>query len=131
MTKKLPTAKYAKPEAGVARLVVFTQVYENYGSADEPYWKAKFGSEYCVATAGATLFGSETKAKSEALIEAARELIESDNEWVREWVIDWAWVEAGEMTESERLELEFEGSISTGCPISVEWLRSVREEVTA
>ena len=28
----------------MAKLMITTQVYENYGSADVPYWKAKGGN---------------------------------------------------------------------------------------
>jgi len=32
----------------MAKLLIQTQVYENYGDADKPYWKAKGGGDYVV-----------------------------------------------------------------------------------
>ena len=32
----------------MAKLLITTQVYENYGDADKPYWKAKGGGDYVV-----------------------------------------------------------------------------------
>lgn len=126
MTTKLP-AKYALPKTGVARLIAVTQVHEDYGSPNEPYWKPKFGSDYCIAEAGACLFGAETAARSKALVEEARPLIEADSAMLYEVIIDWYWTEPGEATEAERMELEYEGGLKTGA-ISVEWLRAVSAE---
>jgi len=98
----------------MAKIVLFTQVYENYafdeegnlGTGVNAYWKAKGGSEYVVknidinqATVIATLAAGQ---------------IGQDNEMFRETVISWSLVSDDYMTEFERQQLEYDGRIT--CP---------------
>ncbi len=90
----------------MSKLLISTQYHENYGSADEPYWKAKGGSDYVVkkfkgGMADATL-----------AIMALRDQIESDNDFVREYIIDFRIVADDYLTEFEKSQLEYEGKIT-------------------
>lgn len=90
----------------MSKLLISTQYHENYGSAEEPYWKAKGGSDYVVkkfkgGMADATL-----------AIMALRGQIESDNDFVREYIIDFRIVADDYLTEFERSQLDYEGKIT-------------------
>jgi len=89
----------------MAKLMISTQVYENYGSAEKPHWKAKGGCDYAVKSFN----GNYSKAL--AVVKALRDKIEQDNEYFREHIIDWA-IEADDyLTEDERLQIQYEGKI--------------------
>jgi len=89
----------------MAKLMISTQVYENYGSAEKPHWKAKGGCDYAVRNFN----GNYSKAL--AVVTALRDKIEQDNEYFREHIIDWA-IEADDyLTEDERLQIQYEGKI--------------------
>jgi hypothetical protein len=95
----------------MAKLLITTQVYENYGSHDwdgkgecPQYWKAKGGSDYMVKNFRD--FGRVTE-----VIMALRGKVEADNEYFREYIIDWEVVTDDYLTEFELDQLEFEGKI--------------------
>ncbi len=96
----------------MSKLLITTQVYENYGAHDwdgknecPQYWKAKGGSDYVVkkfkgGMADATL-----------AIMALRSQIESDNDHFREQIIDFRIVKDDYLTEFEQSQLDYEGVI--------------------
>jgi hypothetical protein len=89
----------------MSKLLITTQVYENYGDADQPYWKPKGGSDYVIkkfkgGMADATL-----------AIMAVRSQVECDNEMFREYIIDFTIVADDYLTEFEQSQLDYEGSI--------------------
>ncbi len=95
----------------MAKLLITTQVYENYGAHDwdgkgecPQYWKAKGGSDYVVKNFRD--FGRVTE-----VIMALRGKVETDNEYFREYIIDWEVVTDDYLTEFELDQLEFEGKI--------------------
>lgn len=89
----------------MAKLLITTQVYENYGDADKPYWKAKGGSDYVVKK-----FKQLNKVTE--VVMALRGQIEQDNEFFREHIIGWEVVADDYLTEFERSQLEYEGKIT-------------------
>ena len=89
----------------MAKLLIQTQVYENYGDADKPYWKAKGGGDYVVKNFRKFNAVTET-------VMALREQIEADNEYLREHIISWEVVADDYLTEFERSQLEYEGKIT-------------------
>ena len=89
----------------MAKLLITTQVYENYGSADEPYWKPKGGSDYVVKK-----FRGGEAAATEAVM-ALRSQIECDNEGYREYILGWNIVGDKYLTEFEQSQLDYEGTI--------------------
>ena len=88
----------------MAKLLIQTQVYENYGDADKPYWKAKGGSDYVVKN-----FRKFNKITETVM--ALRGQIEQDNEFYREHIINFEVVADDYLTDFERSQLDYEGSI--------------------
>ena len=88
----------------MSKLLITTQVYENYGNAEKPHWKAKGGSDYVVKNFRDYNRVTET-------VMALRGKIECDNDMFREYIIDWEVVADDYLTEFERLQMEYEGVI--------------------
>ena len=89
----------------MAKLLITTQVYENYGDAVKPYWKAKGGSDYVVKNFKDFNRVTET-------VMALRGQIEQDNEFYTETIIGWEVVTDDYLTEFERSQLDYEGKIT-------------------
>jgi len=89
----------------MAKLLIQTQVYENYGDSDQPYWKAKGGGDYVVKKFRDFNRVTET-------VMALRSQIEKDNDMFTETIIGWEVVTDDYLTEFERSQLEYEGRIT-------------------
>ena len=96
------------------KLLITTQVYENYGAHDwdgqgecPQYWKAKGGNDYVVKNF--TDFNNVTE-----VVMALRSQIEENSEYYREHIIDWEIVADDYLTEFERDQLEYDGRIVYG-----------------
>jgi hypothetical protein len=87
----------------MAKLLITTQVYENYGTADEPYWKPKGGSDYVVKKINVN--------KVTEAVMGLRSQIECDNEFYREYILGWEVVANDYLTEFEKSQLEYDGKI--------------------
>ena len=94
----------------MAKLLITTQVYENYGAHDwdgvgecPQYWKAKGGNDYVVKRINVN--------KVTETVMALRGKIEQDNDGFRETIIGWEVVANDYLTEFEKSQLEYEGSI--------------------
>ena len=92
------------------KLLITTQVYENYGAHDwdgkgacPQYWKAKGGSDYVVKNVNVNQV-TET-------VMAVRGQIEEDTDAFRETIIDWSIVADDALTEFEQSQLNYEGVI--------------------
>lgn len=95
----------------MAKLLITTQVYENYGAHDwdgegecPQYWKAKGGNDYVVKNFKD--FGRVTE-----VVMALRSKIEENSQYYRESIINWEVVADNYLTEFERSQLEYEGKI--------------------
>ena len=98
----------------MAKLLITTQVYENYGAHDwdgvgecPQYWKAKGGNDYVVKKF------KDFSAVSETVM-ALRGQIECDDRFYREKIIDWSIVADDALTEFEQSQLNYEGKIRYG-----------------
>jgi len=89
----------------MAKLMIQTQVMENYGSAENPHWKAKGGNDYVVKNF--TAFNSVS-----SYIMMIRDRIEIDNDLYQEYIVDWEVVTDDYLTQDEKLQLRFDGKIS-------------------
>jgi len=96
------------------KLLITTQVYENYGDADRPYWKPKGGCDYVVKNFQGNRRPSVADSATEAVM-ALRSQIEQDNEMFQEKIIDFRIVKDDYLTEFERSQLEYEGQITYPC----------------
>jgi hypothetical protein len=104
----------------MSKLLITTQVYENYGAHDwdgkgacPQYWKAKGGNDYVVKK-----FRNINKATETVM--TLRGQIESDNEYFREHIIGWEIVADDYLTEFEKDQLDYEGKITYG-PKELAW----------
>jgi hypothetical protein len=91
------------------KLLIQTQVYENYGAHDwdgkgecPQYWKAKGGNDYVVKN----FQGNDTYA-----VTVLRNKIEQQNDFFRECIISWNVVKDDYLTEFEQSQLDYEGKI--------------------
>ena len=89
----------------MAKLIIETQIRENYGSLHHPHWKAKGGSDYVIKNF--TQFDTVHD-----VVEQVRGDIEADHPYYSEFVIGWSVVEDDYLTEFERSQLEYEGKIT-------------------
>jgi len=89
----------------MAKLLISTQVHENYGDADQPHWKAKGGNDFVIKK-----FRDFNRITE--VVMALRSQIESDNEYFREHIIGWEVVANDYLTEFEKSQLEYEGKIT-------------------
>ena len=88
----------------MAKLLIVTQVLENYGSEDNPFWKAKGSSEYVVKNF--TAFNAVN-----ATVQSLRHEIEIDNPLYSEYIVSWEVVDNDYLTDFERSQLVYEGRI--------------------
>jgi hypothetical protein len=95
----------------MAKLLITTQVYENYGAHDwdgvgecPQYWKAKGGCDYVVKKFRDFSIMTE-------VVMALRPQIESDSQYYRETIIGYEVVADDYLTEFEQSQLDYEGSI--------------------
>jgi len=94
------------------KLLITTQIWENYawredgtiGTGADAYWKPKGGGDYVVKNF--TDFDKTT-----GIVVALRSQVEIDNDYFREHILDWEVVPDDYLTEFERSQLEFDGSI--------------------
>jgi len=100
----------------MAKLLITTQVYENYGAHDwdgvgecPSYWKAKGGSDYVVKNINVN--------KITETVTGVRGQIEQDNYAFRESIIDFEVVADDALTEFEQSQLNYEGVIRYGSKV--------------
>lgn len=86
----------------MSKLYIFTQDYDNYGTEEDPHWKPKGGSDYFVYD----FDGDET-----TTIMLVRDQIECDNPFYRSQIAGWEVVPNNYLTEFEKDQLDYEGSI--------------------
>jgi hypothetical protein len=97
------------------QLLITTQTQENYGAHDwdgvgecPSYWKFKGGQDYKYDL-GSALRNDETLAE---IVEHFRAEIEEDNDYYRNHIIGYEVVADDYLTEFERSQLEYDGSIT-------------------
>ncbi len=86
-------------------LVIRTQYMENYGTAEEPFWKMKGGGEYKVRD----VHGGE--AEITALVMALRNRVEYDSVMGREYILGWSTESDDYLTDFEQSQLELDGEV--------------------
>ena len=96
----------------MAKLMITTQVYENYGAHDwdgegscPQYWKAKGGNDYVVKN----FRGGDAEAT--VAIMSLRSKVESNDMFFYEKIVDWCIKSDDYLTEFESSQLAFEGHI--------------------
>lgn len=97
----------------MTRLIVYTQVFENYGYEDgqQDHWKAKGGCEYSLLIPGADMSNLSIE-QIESAFQAATKEIERDDRFYREYMVGRPEVlEDGQLTESEQEQMDYDGEI--------------------
>lgn len=91
-------------------LVIRTQYMENYGAHDwdgvgecPQYWKMKGGSEYKVTGVPLNIDYQEVVAMAG---------VEKDNQYCREYILDWSMEEDSYLSWFEKSQLEYDGVIA-------------------
>lgn len=90
------------------KLVIQTQVYENYGDASNPHWKAKFGDDYWYDLGEY----SRSKQAIAELIQFFGPRIESHSDYYREHIIYTSIESDAYLTPFEQDQLDYEGHIT-------------------
>ncbi len=97
----------------MAKLLIQTQVYENYawddydrlGTGADAYWKAKGGNDY-------VLKNFQDASRVTEVVMALRSKIEQDDDAFREHIIHWEIVADNYLTWFEKSQLEYDGKIT-------------------
>ena len=91
-------------------LVIRTQYMENYGAHDwdgtgecPQYWKMKGGSEYKITNVPLNIDYQEVVSMAN---------VERDNEYCREYILDWSMEADDYLSWFEKSQLEYDGSIA-------------------
>ena len=100
------------------RLVAYTQDWENYGENGQARWKAKGGIEVIIAnlTVDEACRG---QAVLQRMVDMARPIVDHKCDDFERTIIGWSLVFDGELTNDERLQMEFDGKI-TNPPFTLE-----------
>ena len=93
------------------KAIFTTQVFENYawredgsiGTGEDAYFKPKGGDEYVVKNVD--------KSQMLRILKEVKAQVEVSNDYFRETVVDFVLVEDDYLTEYERSQLEWDGSI--------------------
>jgi len=85
--------------------VIHTQVYENYATAEQPYWKAKGGEEIKITDLPYRL-------DHQLILELAQLAFEEDNDQYRVDIIDISIEKDLYLSSFEQSQLEYDGSIT-------------------
>jgi len=100
------------------KLLITTQVYENYGAHDwdgegecPQYWKAKGGNDYVVKNFKSNRRPSVADSATEVVMGLRSQIVCDDN-YFRESIIDWKIVSDDYMTEYEKYQFEYDGKIT-------------------
>ncbi len=94
-------------------LVIRTQDYENYGTAEDPYWKFKGGSEFKVVNLPARLSDTDIT----MTVMRVRGEIEYSNPMFETQIVDWSVESDDYLSWFEKSQLEFDGEIAYREPI--------------
>ncbi len=95
-------------------LVIRTQYMENYGAHDwdgtgecPQYWKMKGGSEYKITNVPLNIDYQEVVSMAN---------VEKDNEYCREYILDWSMEADDYLSWFEKSQLEYDGEITSKEP---------------
>lgn len=85
-------------------IVIETQYLENYGTEEDPYWKAKGGSCYKVTNVPLNV-------DYKSVVEAVKGEIEYKSPFSEQYIVGWFIQEDGFLSDFEKSQLEFDGEI--------------------
>ena len=94
------------------KILVTTQIYENYGDRENPRWKAKGSGEYFIP-----IPKNAEHFPVSYFIEGLREGIEHDSSGYTETIIHSVLVPDDALSEHEQMQMEFDSGITYPAPI--------------
>ena len=101
------------------KLVIRTQFMENYGAHDwdgtgtcPQRWKMKGGSEYMVTDVPNNIDYASVVVMAD---------VEKNNDYVREYIVEWSILEDDYMSWFEKSQLEYDGKIACPEPTIAYW----------
>jgi len=86
----------------MAKMFFYTQNYENYGTPQNPYWKAKGGSDFII----------DADAWTEEMIQQVVDSVEFKYEMLESFLIGYQLVHDSFVTDFEQSQMEYEGKIT-------------------
>lgn len=96
------------------KMIVYTQVYENYGSASGPIWKTKGRKEYIIGRFACNDITSKCWAqRASVILMTASSIINKKNYKFNEHIIDWELLPNDHLTENECNQVESERKVQT------------------
>lgn len=103
----------------MAMLVISTQILENYGAHDwdgngecPQRWKAKGGHDYKVLNVDVN--------NIESVIDSVMSRVTENNDYYREYVLDWSVEQDDWLSEFEQSQMEYDGEIQFPEP-TLDW----------
>jgi hypothetical protein len=87
------------------KILITTQYRENYGTAENPYWKYKGGEDYFI------LGVDPVKTAPGVLVEQVRGQIEYSGAMSEEYILDWELVADDALSPFEQDQLELDGAV--------------------
>lgn len=96
-------------------IVVRTQYRENYGTAEQPYWKNKGGSEYKIVNVPTSLDEQELLEAVDRL--TSNPFITYSNPISEQYLLNWSIEDDDYMSWFEKSQLEYDGEIIFKEPI--------------
>jgi len=93
------------------RFCITTQYRENYGTADESYWKFKGSEDYIIDVPGFNYDHEMAFKKGQMIVDELLPKIEYKNDFTEEYMIGWGFVPDDFVTEFEKSQLEYDGKI--------------------
>lgn len=88
----------------MTKMYFYTQDFENYGTVEDPYWKAKGGSDFII----------EADEWDAEMVNNVIENIEYSNDMSQRFLVGYQAVHDEFTTQDEQFELEYEGKIEFG-----------------
>jgi hypothetical protein len=93
------------------KICIHTQYKENYGTAEDPYWKMKGGEEYIVEVPGFNYDHEMAFKKGQMIVDELRPKIEYSGAMAEEYINGWGFVPDDFMTDFERDQLKWDGEV--------------------
>lgn len=110
------------------KLFINCQYMENYGAHDwdgkgecPQYWKFKGGEDFFLSLDGFNPNHEFADKRLQMIVDSVRDQIEWDNPASRQYIVGYEIVEDDYMSEYERSQLEYEGSIT----YPTKWLKEI------
>jgi len=94
------------------KLFIECQYLENYGTAVFPHWKYKGGEEYFYSLEDFRFEDDLANKKLSMIVDSLRSKVEWDDEFSKQYILDWSVVEDDYFTSFEKDQLEYEGKIT-------------------